>query len=80
MRQLDGQYAIFGSVVQGLNAVQSMGRGDQILSAKIIQINSGGNQTSRPQSTGNSRGRSVRSRSGQSQNFEPPTDIPDSGF
>lgn len=81
MRQLDGQYAIFGSVVQGLNSVQSMGRGDQILSARVIQINSGSNQTARQQNTGNPNVRGGRSgRSRQSENFEPPTDIPDSGF
>jgi peptidyl-prolyl cis-trans isomerase B (cyclophilin B) len=36
MGQLDGQYAIFGGVVDGMNAVNNMGRGDRILSAQIV--------------------------------------------
>lgn len=75
MRQLDGQYAIFGRVLQGINAVQSMRRGDRIISARIIQSNhrtSGGNSSGGRRSTTKPRG--------PVQQFKPPTDIPDSGF
>ena len=36
MPQLNGQYAVFGRVVNGMNAVYSMARGDRILSASIL--------------------------------------------
>lgn len=42
MRQLDGQYAIFGGVVDGMNAVFNMGRGDRIISAQIVDNGGGG--------------------------------------
>jgi cyclophilin family peptidyl-prolyl cis-trans isomerase len=36
MPQLDGQYAIFGTVINGMPAVYNMQRGDRILSAEIV--------------------------------------------
>jgi cyclophilin family peptidyl-prolyl cis-trans isomerase len=39
---LDGKYAIFGGVLDGMNVVQSLQRGDQIVSAQIIQNGGGG--------------------------------------
>ncbi len=35
--QLDMQYAIFGGVVDGINVVRSIGRGDRIISAQIVE-------------------------------------------
>lgn len=40
--QLDRQYAIFGGVVDGINVVRSIGRGDRIISAQIIENGGGG--------------------------------------
>lgn len=37
MRQLDGNYAIFGRVVNGMNAVYAIRRGDRISSAEIAE-------------------------------------------
>lgn len=45
-RFLDGNYAIFGGVVQGMNTVYSIGRGDGILSAEIVS--SGASQPAPP--------------------------------
>jgi peptidyl-prolyl cis-trans isomerase B (cyclophilin B) len=42
MGQLDRQYAIFGGVVDGINVVRSIGRGDRIISAQIIENGGGG--------------------------------------
>lgn len=65
-RFLDGKYAIFGGVVQGMRTVNSIQRGDRIISAEIV--NSGGNESPpepavetpppTPQSSGRSRSRS----------------------
>lgn len=74
MRQLDGQYAIFGRVLQGINAVQSMRRGDRIVSARIIQTNQ------RPRNSSTNTGGRRPAHRGPIQQFDPPTDIPDSGF
>ncbi len=43
---LDGSYSIFGGVVDGMNTVFNIQRGDQILSAQIV---SGGPRRQRPQ-------------------------------
>lgn len=43
--QLDRQYAIFGGVVDGINVVRSIGRGDRIISAQIIENGSGGGRS-----------------------------------
>lgn len=45
-RFLDGNYAIFGGVVQGMNTVYAIGRGDGILSAEIVS--SGASQPAPP--------------------------------
>jgi peptidyl-prolyl cis-trans isomerase B (cyclophilin B) len=36
MPQLNGKYAVFGKVIKGINTVGIIGRGDQILSARIV--------------------------------------------
>ncbi len=41
-KSLDGQYAIFGRVVNGMNSVYAMRRGDQITSASIMGQGGGG--------------------------------------
>jgi peptidyl-prolyl cis-trans isomerase B (cyclophilin B) len=41
MPQLDGQYAIFGGVVKGLNTIYGIGRGDRIIHAEILNGNGG---------------------------------------
>lgn len=48
-RQLDGQYAIFGGVVDGINTVYRIGRGDQIISAQIVENGGGGRSSMAPQ-------------------------------
>ncbi len=40
---LDGKYAVFGTVVDGMNSVFAIQRGDRILGAEIVQGNRGGN-------------------------------------
>jgi peptidyl-prolyl cis-trans isomerase B (cyclophilin B) len=46
MPQLNGQYAIFGHVVDGMGSVMNMGRGDLIQSASIVQGGGGGSALS----------------------------------
>ncbi len=48
MRQLDRNYAIFGHVIDGMNAVNSMGVGDRIISASISQGGNGPAPRARP--------------------------------
>ncbi len=48
MPGLDNQYSIFGGVVDGLNVVRSIGRGDRIISAQIVE---GGGPAAQPQSS-----------------------------
>jgi len=45
MPQLNGQYAIFGHVVDGMTSVYNMSRGDQILSAQIVAGGDGGSSS-----------------------------------
>jgi cyclophilin family peptidyl-prolyl cis-trans isomerase len=45
MPQLNGQYAIFGHVVDGMPSVYNMCRGDQILSAQLVQGGDGGSSS-----------------------------------
>lgn len=45
MPQLNGKYAVFGRVVDGMNAVYAIRRGDRIVSAEILQQNDGGGQS-----------------------------------
>ena len=42
MPQLNGKYAVFGRVLDGMNTVYAIRRGDRILSAEILQQNNGG--------------------------------------
>ncbi len=42
MPQFDGQYAVFGKVVRGLGSVDAIGRGDRIISARIVDPQGGG--------------------------------------
>ncbi len=41
MTQLDGQYAIFGGVVNGLNTIYGITRGDRIVHAEIVSAGGG---------------------------------------
>jgi cyclophilin family peptidyl-prolyl cis-trans isomerase len=43
---LDGQYAIFGGVVRGIDTVMRLTRGDRIVSAEIIESAGGGGMQS----------------------------------
>lgn len=43
--QLDRQYAIFGGVLDGINVVRNIGRGDRIISAQIIENGGGGGRS-----------------------------------
>ena len=56
--QLNGQYAVFGKVVDGMNAVYAIRRGDQILSAEILNSGGGGNGGASASSGGSSGGAS----------------------
>jgi len=58
MPQLDGQYAIFGSVVDGLSTIQSIGVGDRIVHAEIVRRDQGGNNSESTGSTSSSSGSS----------------------
>lgn len=42
IQYLDGQYAVFGTVVDGMNAVFAIQRGDRIRGAEIVQGRGGG--------------------------------------
>ena len=56
MPQLNGQYAIFGHVVDGMQTVNNMGRGDRIISAQIVdQGSSSGSSSSSSSSPSRSR-------------------------
>jgi cyclophilin family peptidyl-prolyl cis-trans isomerase len=46
MPQLNGQYAIFGGVVNGLNTIYSIQRGDRIIHAEIVNQGQSGGQGS----------------------------------
>lgn len=46
MPQLNGQYAVFGKVVRGMDSVYAMGIGDRIVSASILEAGGGGNSNS----------------------------------
>ncbi len=57
MPQLNGKYAVFGKVFQGMNTVLSIGPGDRIISASIVSSNgshsqSEGAQQSEPRQAG----------------------------
>ncbi|MBU6450855.1 MAG: peptidylprolyl isomerase [Cyanobacteria bacterium REEB67] len=46
MPQLNGQYAVFGGVIQGLNTIYGIGPGDRIIHAEIASNGGGDNQSS----------------------------------
>jgi peptidyl-prolyl cis-trans isomerase B (cyclophilin B) len=48
MRQLDRNYAIFGHVLDGMQAVYNMGRGDKIISAQIVRDSGPAPSAARP--------------------------------
>jgi peptidyl-prolyl cis-trans isomerase B (cyclophilin B) len=48
MRGLDRNYAIFGHVLDGMQAVYNMGRGDKIISAQIVHDSGPAPSTARP--------------------------------
>lgn len=75
MRQLDGQYAIFGRVLQGGRAVMSMSRGDRIISARIVQSN-----RQAPARSNTRRNSRQKNSNAPAEKFDPPSNIPDSGF
>ncbi|MBS1992251.1 MAG: peptidylprolyl isomerase [Cyanobacteria bacterium SZAS LIN-3] len=58
MRQLDGQYAIFGGVVEGLNTIYGINIGDRIIHAEIVnqadQGNGSGGEENSAAGSGNS--------------------------
>lgn len=83
--QLNGQYAVFGKVVDGMNAVYAIRRGDQILSAEIINTGGGGGSNSNSGgSSGSASGGSGSSGSNYYESNEAPRDKSgkpkDSGF
>lgn len=62
-RFLDGKYAIFGGVVQGMNTVYSISPGDQIMSAEIV--NSAASQTAPPPAPAQEAGSAPPARAGK---------------
>lgn len=75
MYQLDGKYAIFGRVVGGMEAVQSMRRGDMIQNVSIVQTPS-----QPPPNANHPNGGQQRRRDEPVVPYEPPSEIPDSNF
>lgn len=73
---LDGQYAIFGHVLEGIGAVKNMSRGDQIVSARILQ--QGGEPSDDEPAAPPSR--QPRQGGTPATEYEPPDEIPESGF
>lgn len=80
MNQLDGKYAIFGRVLNGMDAVMNMRRGDVIQSATIVQMPQQGGGGSQNQNGGGQT--KSRPRNEPLVPYVPPTqeEIPDSGF
>lgn len=91
INQLDNRYAIFGRALGNLGPIMNMQRGDQIISARIVQgpggkrqsqENRGGN--SQPQnsnsSNSSSQGKIPQSQTGGGSGYQPIKEIPDSGF
>lgn len=84
MGQLDGKYAIFGRVVGGIQSVYAMRRGDTIMNAQIVPAEAM-QQNARPAT--NSGGGNNNNNSSSTQRrrtpevpYEPPSEVPDSGF
>lgn len=92
INQLDNRYAIFGRVVGNLGPVMNMQRGDQIVSARIVQApggrrqsqnNSGNSSSSSSNSnsnSGSSSSQGLPQSGGRGTGYEPIKEIPDSGF
>lgn len=94
INQLDNRYAIFGRVVGNLGPVMNMQRGDQIVSARIVQApggrrrsqdNSGEGSSSNSNSGSSSSSSSSSSQGmpqagGRGSGYQPIREIPDSGF
>ncbi|MBX9691100.1 MAG: peptidylprolyl isomerase [Cyanobacteria bacterium] len=79
---LDGNYAIFGRVVNGMNSVYAMRRGDQITSASILGQGGGGGGDSDEESAPSEPVERPRRPMKDPTPYVPPSeeDIPDSGF
>lgn len=96
INQLDNRYAIFGRVLGNLGPVMNMQRGDQIVSARIVQApggrrrqqdNSGDSSSPNSNSGSSSSGSNSSSSSqgmpqagGRGSGYQPIKEIPDSGF
>ncbi|MBX9686835.1 MAG: peptidylprolyl isomerase [Candidatus Obscuribacterales bacterium] len=79
MPQLNGKYAVFGKVLNGMNAVYAMRPGDKILSATILeQNNSSQSSSSTSSSSSSSSSSSADSGFGDGSTKRPP--LKDSGF
>lgn len=88
INQLDNRYAIFGRVLGNLGPVMNMQRGDQIVSARIVQ-GPGGRKQSQDNSGSNSNSASSsnsgptsggQQTGGRGSGYQPIKEIPDSGF
>ncbi len=80
---LNGKYAVFGTVVGGMDAVYNMRVGDAITSASIMPPEpvGGGSQSSKGSSGNPSRKSSQSGKSGGAvPQYRPPAEIPESGF
>lgn len=92
INQLDNRYAIFGRALGNLGPIMNMQRGDQIISARIVQgpggrrqpqENKSGNsqsQNSGSSSSSSSQGRIPQTQGGGGSGYQPIKEIPDSGF
>ncbi len=89
INQLDNRYAIFGRVLGNLGPVMNMQRGDQIISARIVQApggrrqsqeNSGNSNSSSSSNSGSSSSQTIPQSGGKGSGYQPIKEIPDSGF
>lgn len=89
INQLDNRYAIFGRVLGNLGPVMNMQRGDQIVSARIVQApggrrqsqdNSGNSNSSSSSNSGSSSSQTIPQSGGKGSGYQPIKEIPDSGF
>lgn len=77
---LNGKYAVFGTVVGGMDTVYNMRVGDAITSATIMpEQPAAGSQTSSSGNTSRKSSRSGKSHGAPPQ-YQPPAEIPESGF
>lgn len=78
---LNGKYAVFGAVVGGMDAVYNMRVGDAITSAMIMPEQPAGGSQSSGTSGNTSRKSSHSGKShGTPPQYQPPVEIPESGF